>query len=271
MLMGRGAGKTRAAAEWIRRRVESGAARRLALVGATAADVRDTMVEGESGLLAISPPWFKPRYQPARRRLTWPNGARATTFSADEPDRLRGPEFDTAWVDELAAFRHPEAMDNLLFGLRLGDDPRLCVTTTRRPVGPVIDLINDPTTVVARGTTYDNRSHLAASLFERIVTRYDGTRLGRQEMLAEVLEISDGLWFPRFDAARHIVLAAEYDDRFPVHLAIDCGSRGTPPRSGSRCAGGVWRVKGGGIGPNRIGRSTRRPSPDARHPTPVTR
>ena len=96
MLMGRGAGKTRSAAEWVRRRVESGAARRLALVGATAADVRDTMVDGESGLLAISPPWFMPRYEPTKRRLTWPNGARATTFSADEPDRLRGPQHDAS-------------------------------------------------------------------------------------------------------------------------------------------------------------------------------
>ena len=97
MLMGRGAGKTRAAAEWVRRRVESGAVGRLALVGATAADVRDTMVDGQSGILAISPPWFRPRYEPTKRRLTWPNGARATTFTADEPDRLRGPQHDGAW------------------------------------------------------------------------------------------------------------------------------------------------------------------------------
>ena len=223
MLMGRGAGKTRAAAEWIRRRVESGGARRLALVGATAADVRDTMIDGESGLLAISPPWFRPRYEPARRRLTWPNGAQATTLSADEPDRLRVAPFEAAWVDELATFRYPGAMDNLLLGLRLGEDARLCVATTPRPVRLVIDLINDPTTAITRATTYDNRSHLAASFFERIVARYEGTRLGRRELLAEVLEVSDGVWFPRFDAARHVALAAEYDDRFPVHLAIDCG------------------------------------------------
>jgi hypothetical protein len=232
MLMGRGAGKTRAASEWVRRRVESGAARRLALVGATAADVRDTMVDGESGLLAISPPWFRPRYEPTKRRLTWPNGARATTFSADEPDRLRGPQHDAAWCDELAAWRYPAAFDNLLFGLRLGDDPRLCVTTTPRPVRLVVDLINDPTTAVVRGTTYENRAHLAPAFFERIVTKYEGTRLGQQELLAEVLEVSDGIWFHRFDAAKHVSETAEYHPRYPVHLAIDCGL--------SRHVGAVW-------------------------------
>jgi hypothetical protein len=232
LLMGRGAGKTRSAAEWVRHRVESGASRRLALVGATAADVRDTMVDGESGILAISPPWFRPRYEPTRRRLTWPNGARATTFSADEPDRLRGPQHDAAWLDELAAFRYPAAFDNLLFGLRLGADPRLCVTTTPRPVRLVTDLIGDPTTAIARGTTYDNRANLAPSFFDRIVNKYEGTRLGDQELMAEVLEIGDGVWFPGFDPQKHMSESAEYDPRFRVHLAIDCGV--------SRHVGAVW-------------------------------
>jgi phage terminase large subunit-like protein len=396
LLMGRGAGKTRAAAEWVRRRIESGACRRMALVGATAADVRDTMVDGQSGLLAISPPWFRPRYEPTRRRLTWPNGARATTFTADEPDRLRGPEHDGAWClagetrvlmadgsekpiaavragemvatpigprrvlasaltgrdaevnrvdiaggrsiigtgdhpirmatgefvpirsltpgmfalsavrcplpvvgpsvprgpaqiasadhgprttahglnaarivsveklatridvydlavegarqyfangilvhncDEVAAWRYPEAMDNLLFGLRLGDDPRLCATTTPKPVRLVVDLLNDPTTAVARGTTYDNRTHLAASFFDRVVGKYEGTRLGQQELMAEVLEISDGVWFHRFDPSKHVSEEARYDPRWPVHLAIDCGL--------SRHVAAVWfQVRG---------------------------
>ena len=144
LLMGRGAGKTRSAAEWVRHRVETGAARRIALVGATAADVRDVMVEGPSGLLAVCPPWDRPRYEPSKRRLTWPNGAVATTFSADEPDRLRGPQTDCAWIDELAAFRYPAAVDNLLFGLRLGADPRLCVTTTPKPVRLVTELVVGP-------------------------------------------------------------------------------------------------------------------------------
>jgi Terminase large subunit, T4likevirus-type, N-terminal len=220
---GRGFGKTRSAAEWVRHRVETGAARRIALVGATAADVRDVMVEGPSGLLAVCPPWARPRYEPSKRRLTWPGGAIATTFSADEPDRLRGPQSDCAWIDELAAFRYPAAVDNLLFGLRLGADPRLCVTTTPKPVRLVTDLVNDPTTAIARGSTYENRAHLAPSFFERIVTKYEGTRLGQQELLAEILEVGDGAWFKSFDPAKHVTEAAEYDPALPVHLAIDCG------------------------------------------------
>ena len=151
VLAGRGFGKTRCAAEWVRHRVEAGASRRIALVGATAADVRDVMVEGPSGILAVCPPWSRPRYEPSKRRLTWPNGAVATTFTADEPDRLRGPQSDCAWLDELAAFRYPAALDNLLFGLRLGEDPRLCITTTPKPVRLVTDLVADPTTALARG------------------------------------------------------------------------------------------------------------------------
>jgi phage terminase large subunit-like protein len=223
VLAGRGFGKTRCAAEWIRHRVETGAARRIALVGATAADVRDVMVEGPSGILAVCPPWDRPRYEPSKRRLTWPGGAVATTFSADEPDRLRGPQSDCAWLDELAAFRYPAAVDNLLFGLRLGADPRLCVTTTPKPVRLVTELVSDPTTAIARGTTYENRAHLAASFFERIVTKYEGTRLGQQELLAEILEVSDGAWFKSFDASRHVTGDAEYVPGYPVHLAIDCG------------------------------------------------
>ena len=170
-LAGRGAGKTRAAAEWVRHRVESGQSRRVALVGATAADVRDVMVEGPSGLLAVCPPWARPRYEPSRRRLAWPHGALALTYSADEPDRLRGPQFEAAWVDELAAFRYPAALDNLLLGLRLGSDTRLCVTTTPRAVRLVTDLLADARTATTRATTYENRAHLAASFFERVVSQ----------------------------------------------------------------------------------------------------
>ena len=232
ILAGRGFGKTRSAAEWIRHRVETGQARRIALVGATAADVRDVMVEGPSGILAVCPPWNRPRYEPSKRRLTWPNGAMATTFSAEEPERLRGPQNDCAWIDELAAFPYPSAVDNLLFGLRLGADPRLCVTTTPKPVRLVTELVKDPTTAIVRGTTYENRAHLAASFFDRIATKYEGTRLGQQELLAELLEVSEGVWFASFDPARHVSESAEYDPALPVHLAIDCGV--------SRHVGAVW-------------------------------
>jgi phage terminase large subunit-like protein len=237
LLMGRGAGKTRAAAEWVRHQVESRAARRLALVGATTRDVRDTMVEGQSGILAISPPWFKPRYEPSKCRLTWPNGARATTFSAEEPERLRGPEHDGAWLDELAAWRYPAAMSILLLGLRLGDNPRLCVTTTPKPRRLVTDLVSARTTAISRGTTFDNRHHLSRSFYDDITGMFEGTRLGRQELHGEVLEVGDGAWFAQFDPARHVTDAAEYDPRFSAHLAIDCGV--------SRHTAAVWfQVRG---------------------------
>ena len=153
VLAGRGFGKTRTGAEMIRARVTARTAHRLALVGPTAGDARDVMVEGESGILAISPPWERPRYEPSKRRLTWPNGAIATLFSADEPERLRGPQHDAAWCDELASWRHPEAWDMLMFGLRLGTDPRVVVTTTPRTTSLIRGLIADPTVIVTRGTT----------------------------------------------------------------------------------------------------------------------
>jgi phage terminase large subunit-like protein len=190
---------TRTGAEWIRSLVESGRASRVALVAATAADARDVVVEGESGLLAISPPWNRPLYEPSRRRLTWRNGAIASLYSADEPDRLRGPQHDAAWTDELAAWRYPEAWDQLMFGLRLGTDPRVVVTTTPRPTPLIRQLISLPTTVVTRGTTYENRAHLAEAFYESIVRQYEGTRLGQQELLAELLDDNPGALFRRND------------------------------------------------------------------------
>lgn len=195
LLAGRGFGKTRTGAEWVREQVESGKCRRLALVAPTAADVRDVMVEGESGILAISPPWFMPIYEPSKRRLTWPNGAIATCYSADEPDRLRGPQHDGAWADELAAWRYPDAWDQLMFGLRLGDDPRVVVTTTPRPTKLVKDLIKDPDAAITKGSTFDNLSNLASTFIKAIVKKYTGTRLGQQELYAAVLDDSPGaLW-----------------------------------------------------------------------------
>ena len=223
LLMGRGAGKTRSAAEWVRHQVETGKHRWIALVGPTAADVRDYMVGGHSGILAISPPWFRPRYEPSKRRLTWPNGAMATTFSAEEPDHLRGPQHSAAWVDELAAWRYPQALENLLLGLRVGTDTRLCVTTTPRPTSLVTDLIADPTTAIARGTTYENRAtwHRRSSSGSPPSSR--GPAWASRSCTAKSSRSSDGVWFDRFDPARHISATAEYHPRFRVHLAIDCG------------------------------------------------
>jgi predicted phage terminase large subunit-like protein len=194
VLAGRGFGKTRTGAEWVRAQVRAGK-RRIALVGPTASDSRDVMVEGESGILACSPPSERPVYEPSKRRLTWPCGAIATTYSADEPERLRGPQHDAAWCDELAAWRYPEAWDMLMFGLRLGSDPRVVATTTPRPTRLIRELIAASATVVTRGSTRDNQANLAPAFLEQIVKRYQGTRLGRQELDGEVLEDAPGaLW-----------------------------------------------------------------------------
>jgi phage terminase large subunit-like protein len=207
LLAGRGFGKTRTGAEWVIERAGSGQAKRLALVAPTAADARDVMVEGESGILAISPPWFMPLYEPSRRRLTWPNGAIATTYSADEPDRLRGPQHDAAWCDEVGAWRFPEAWDMLMFGLRLGTDPRVVVTTTPRPTKLIRELLGraGKDVVVTRGSTYENRANLAAAFFDQIVRKYEGTRLGRQELDADVLDDVPGALWSRegIEAVRH--------------------------------------------------------------------
>jgi phage terminase large subunit-like protein len=196
LLAGRGFGKTRSGAEWVRMRVESGLARRVALVAPTASDARDVMVEGESGLLALAPPALRPRFEPSRRRLTWPNGAIATCFSAEEPERLRGPQFDAAWCDELAAWRHEAAWDMLMLGLRLGIDPRCVVTTTPKPVRLVRRLVAaGDTVVVTTGATRENAANLAPQFLAAIVARYAGTRLGRQELEAEIIEDAPGaLW-----------------------------------------------------------------------------
>ena len=195
LLAGRGFGKTRTGAEFVRARVGARKARRIALVAPTAADARDVMVEGDSGLLAIAPPWDRPVYEPSKRRLTWPDGAIATTYSADEPERLRGPQHDLAWCDELAAWRYPEAWDMLMLGLRLGADPRAVVTTTPRPTKLIKTLVADPKVVVTRGSTAENRGNLAPAFLDQIVRRYEGTRLGRQELDAEILEDTPGaLW-----------------------------------------------------------------------------
>jgi predicted phage terminase large subunit-like protein len=202
-IAGRGAGKTRSGSEWVREQVKAGY-ERIALIAPTAADARDVMVEGDSGLLSVC--WSgdkdrrgnvtgRPLYEPSKRRLTWANGAIATTYSAEEPERLRGPQSDAIWADELAAWVRPDTWDMAMFGLRLGRNPRAMVTTTPRPVPLVRQIIGATTTVITRGSTYSNRANLAASFLDKIVTRYEGTRLGRQELLGEILDdIPGALW-----------------------------------------------------------------------------
>jgi len=195
ILAGRGFGKTRTAMEWARKRAEKMPGCRGALVGRTAADVRDVLVEGESGILAVSPPWFMPVYEPSKRRVTWPNGSLATLYSADKPDVLRGPQHHWAVADELAAWRFEEAWDMLMMGLRLGQHPRVLIATTPRPTKIIKELLADANTTVTRGSTFENRSNLAPAFFRQILRRYEGTRLGRQELYAEVLDdVPGALW-----------------------------------------------------------------------------
>jgi phage terminase large subunit-like protein len=197
LLAGRGFGKTRTLAEWVCEQVASGQASWIALVAATAADARDVLVEGESGILAVSPPWFRPVYEPSKRRLTWPNGAIARTYSAEEPDRLRGPQHDAAVCDELGSWSRPETWDMLQFGLRLGRNPRCLVATTPRPIKLIRELLarEGRDVVVTRGSTYENRANLAPGFFDQVIRKYEGTRLGRQELNAELLEDTPGaLW-----------------------------------------------------------------------------
>ena len=195
-MAGRGMGKTRTGAETVRKIVDRAPRQRIALVGPTAGDCRDVMVEGESGLLNVFPPKLRPVYEPSKRRVTFWNGSTAYLYSAEEPERLRGPQHSAAWCDEIATYdKFKDVWSNLTFGLRLGRDPRVIATTTPRPVKWLHELIAEPDTVVTRGSTYDNRANLPASqlaYFERV---YGGTRIGRQELEGQLLEESEGaLW-----------------------------------------------------------------------------
>lgn len=199
---GRGAGKTRAGAEWVRSMVEGsrprdkGRARRVALVGETYDQVRDVMIFGDSGILRSSPPDRTPKWEASKRRLVWPNGAEARAFSANDPEALRGPQFDAAWADELAKWPNGEnTWDMLQFALRLGDDPRACVTTTPRNAEALTALLETPSTVVTRAPTEANRAHLAESFLREVRARYEGSRLGRQELDGELLlDVEGALW-----------------------------------------------------------------------------
>ncbi|MBL1257457.1 DNA-packaging protein [Methylocystis sp. Sn-Cys] len=211
ILGGRGAGKTRAGAEWVkglalgRPQFCLHPAGRIALVGETAADVRDVMVEGVSGLLAVHGRRERPRWESSRRRLLWDTGAVAQAFSAEDPESLRGPQFHAAWCDELAKWRYArETWDMLQFGLRLGDWPRQLVTTTPRPTPLLKELIAHPATALTRALTRENAANLAPSFLESVIAQYAGTRLGRQELDGEIVEErKDALWTRDMtDAAR---------------------------------------------------------------------
>lgn len=223
---GRGAGKTRAGSEWVRSVVEGakpmdhGVCRRVALVGETVDQVREVMIFGESGILACSPPDRKPEWQAGRKRLLWPNGAIAQVFSAHEPEALRGPQFDGAWVDELAKWKKAQdTWDMLQFGMRLGESPRICVTTTPRNVSVLKTILANPKTVVTNATTEANRAYLAESFLEEVRARYAGTRLGRQELDGVLLEEAEGaLWTSAALEAGRVDEIPEFDR---IVVAVD--------------------------------------------------
>ena len=193
ILAGRGFGKTRTGAETVRGWVKN--YRYVNLIGATSDDARDIMIEGESGILAICPKDERPVYVKNLAKLAWPNGATSLIFTADAPERLRGKQHEKLWEDELAAWRYPEAHTQAMLGMRLGDNPQTVITTTPKPTKEIKELLKDATTTITRGSTYDNRANLAEAFFAEVIKRYEGTRLGRQELNAELLEDIEGaLW-----------------------------------------------------------------------------
>jgi phage terminase large subunit-like protein len=221
IIAGRGFGKTRSGAEWVRTQVKNGS-RRIALVAETQKDLEDVMVNGESGIMSVFPPAERPKVTYKPIRMVFPNGAVALGYNGTEPGQLRGPQFDAAWVDELAKFRYGrETWDMLQFALRLGDKPRVLVTTTPLPTDIIKDIVGgkEGKVHVTRGSTYDNASNLAAPFLQKIRDRYENTRLGRQELHAEILgDLPGALWTQASLDAYRITAAPEMKR---IVIAID--------------------------------------------------
>lgn len=243
LIGGRGAGKTRAGAEWVRAfatapRRAGERARRVALIGEGELEIRDIMIEGVSGLLAVHPQLQRPRWHASLRRLEWDNGAIAQVFSAEDPESLRGPQFHAAWLDELAKWRHAEAtFDMLQFGLRLGERPRQVITTTPRPIPLLKRLIADPASAVTRATTHDNAKNLAPAFIDTVLRRYQGTRLGWQEILGELIEDRpDALWSRATIEGSRVARAPDLQR---IVVAVD------PPASSARGADACGLVAAG--------------------------
>lgn len=223
-LAGRGSGKTRAGAE----RVIKWAMHDytlIHLVAPTKADVRDTMIEGPAGILACSPPWFRPKWRPSKRKLTWPNGAEALTFSSEIPDRLRGPQCEAMWLDEVAAWKYiEETLDQANLSCRLGKQTKCVITTTPRPIPVIKKLVKGDygKTIVTHCTTYDNKSNLAPSYFNVIRKRFEGTRRGRQEIEGLILDDNPNALWKREDIEKGRVRRAPILER--IIVAVDPGA-----------------------------------------------
>lgn len=249
VMAGRGFGKTRLGAEWVRRVAESTPDARIALVGASLHEARSVMVEGESGLLSIGAPWKRPVFESSVRRVVWPNGAQAFLYSAAEPESLRGPQHSHAWCDEIAKWdnasnRAMTMWDNLLMGLRLGDDPRLVATTTPRAVPLVMQIMTDAEDVtVTRGSTFDNARNLPARFVAAMKRSFGGTTLGRQELMGEMIEdLAGALW------SRSLIENAR-EEAAPPMVRVVVGV--DPPASAQGDACGIVVC---GIGDDRIAR-----------------
>ena len=220
MLAGRGFGKTRIGAEWVREMVKTHA--RVPLIGKDATDMRAVMIEGESGILAVCPRWERPAFRPSKRQLDWPNGAISEFRTGEDPEGCRGLQGEAMWADEIAAWQYPqETWDMALLGIRLGQHPQICVTTTPKPIRLIRDLVRDETCIVTRGTTYDNLDNLAPTFATQIIRRYEGTRLGRQELNAELLE-DEGLAY-RFSERTHVVAPFQIPDHWQRFASLDYG------------------------------------------------
>ena len=220
-LAGRGWGKTRTGAEWVIEKVQAGYTR-ISLVGAAADEVRDVMIEGESGILACSPPWFMPEYIPSKKLIIWPSGARASIYYGTEPEKSRGAQSDLVWMDELCKYQYPqETYDNIMFGLRLGDNPLCLITTTPKPIQIIRELSKDERCVVTRGKTTDNVRNLAKPFIDSIIRKYDGTRLGRQELDGEILDDNPYALWKRSNIDRTRIKPEQMPDLRRIIIPID--------------------------------------------------
>lgn len=214
VMAGRGFGKTRTGAETVRIWQRDNAI--VNLIGATADDARDIMIEGESGILAICPKDERPEYVSSKRRLEWPNGSISLIFTADEPERLRGKQAMKLWMDEVGSWRRPEAYDQAMMGLRLGSNPQAIITTTPRPTKLILDILKDKRNIITTGSTYENRDNLSKGFFDYVISKYEGTRLGRQELNAELLTDNPGALWKRSDIDGARVLQSPELDRVVV-------------------------------------------------------
>jgi hypothetical protein len=223
-MAGRGAGKSRAGAEWVIDNVKSGRARRPILAGQTAADVRDIMVQT---ILDVSPRWFRPKYFPSRRALVWSNGASALLLSAEDPEQARGPNADLIWADELGAWsRSWETWQNLSLAHRKGTT-RAMVTTTPRRTEALLQILAQPTTVVSRSSSLENRRHLSEEFTSQILSLYSGARFAKQEIEGQLVDQLEGAWFNAFEENTHVSESAVYDPGKPVVLGVDAGTSRT--------------------------------------------